>query len=246
MRSLLTFLTVLTLHAQVLGVGARKIFPAVTGTPPTYVSSCQNNNTTTTSVACTITGVAAGDLIPVALFYTPSSAVLSSITNSCGGSTALVDAATTTTNVGATTGAYFYNVTGGSCTITATFTSSPTKGILAHDVAGALASGSPLDQHTVGRTAFANTTCTNCLSSGSVTTTQNNEYVFAACMDTTVAAHLTAGTGYTVRQSQTAYGLTEDRTLLAAGSIAATCNRSSSSTANTNVIIITFKSATPS
>jgi hypothetical protein len=183
----------------------------------------------------------------VEVYFSPSgSTALNSITDSCSDTFHLVDNPTTTTNVGASAGAYAYNVTGGNCTVTATFNlTGSIKFMAVHNVSGALATGDPLDQHLVGRTAFMNSTCSNCLSSGSVTTTQNNEYIFGACVSSTTASFLTAGTAYTVRQSQTAYGLTEDRALLAAGSVAVTCSRSTSSTANVNAHIMTFKSATP-
>jgi hypothetical protein len=115
---------------------------------------------------------------------------------------------------------YAKNIAGGGNTVTATFgTAISSFGIVyIHEYAG-LDASSPLD------VTSSATGTTAAMSSGSATTTHANDLLFGAGASAGVVT--TGGAGYTIR-STAAGNLTEDRTVTATGSYAATATQDAS------------------
>jgi hypothetical protein len=252
-------LALLILNAQVTCFGQRivgvshRAAKAITGTPPTFTTNCEFTQAAGGGILiseCTLTGGTAGGTIAVGVWVSTSGTTLSSVTDNCGDTFTLYDNPTATNSGGAATAvARAYNVTGGTCLVTSHWSSSNgNKYIYAESIAGTLASGDPLDQHTVAATTTSSTTCTDCLSSGNVTTTQNNEYVFGIAMCGTGVGVLRGGSGFTesISVPPTLHGMPERLAKISAGVTAALFTRSGTTSATVNVHIMTFKSATPS
>ncbi len=245
------------LHSQlaesqtVLGAGHRAMGVAITGTPPAFGNKCtaeQISGSGFTTVACDVTG-ATGDTI-VAFSRNSSGTTFTSYSMTgctAGGAWATDDTAAQTGGTVATQQGHAYNITsGGTCHVIATYANSTgIKNIWATTLTGARTAGDSLAQHNITALATASTVCGDCVAGTSVTTTENNEYIIGACISSGVA-NLTIGTGFTVIEADTTRGLTEGRTKIAAGPVAVTCGRSSTSGSIVNVHILTIRSSTPS
>jgi hypothetical protein len=137
---------------------------------------------------------------------------------------------------------YAKNITGGSLTVTTTLSGSGVtiSKTFVCEVSGADTS-SPLDQHTMAEQ-YPVTTSTDNLTSGSVTTTANGEYVFGAgCQGTLNTATPAAGTGFTSGASSSNCRV-EYQIQSSSGSIAATFTPGES-TDGYFAAVATFKAA---
>lgn len=143
---------------------------------------------------------------------------------------------------------YLENIDNGPTVITVTFsTSTAFRSVIVHEASG-VATSSALDQAT-GQAQAAPGTGTDAVSSGSVTTTTNGQYIFGATAVTNsfpASQQFTAGTGYTEREETTADSAgvnmaSEDQIQTSAGSIAATFTQASGNGTVTH--ILTFKAA---
>jgi len=116
---------------------------------------------------------------------------------------------------------YAANIKGGSGKITATFSNAaPYRRILIHEYRG-IALTSPVDA--VSKNIADGTTAANAITTNSVTTTASGDLVFGAIMDDTGVNRITAGTGFTLRQSVNNKDLvSEDRLQALNGPVAAT------------------------
>lgn len=93
------------------------------------------------------------------------------------------------------------NITGGSCTITATLSAATSnKFLIAHEVSGVNTSTPTDGSILAGSTAGAGT---DTVSTGNFTTTQNGDYIMGVMWNTSFGGALpAAGTGYTLRASE--------------------------------------------
>ena len=127
---------------------------------------------------------------------------------------------------------YFLNSTGGAKTITATFSAGATfRRMNGHEVSGLAASG-VLDQ-TNGATGNG-----TALSAGNITTTQNDEYLYAG-FSHFVTATFTEGTGWTPAGTPGPDGFNEYRIPTATGTFTGNCT--ASATADWIAIVASFK-----
>ena len=140
---------------------------------------------------------------------------------------------------------YAKNITGGACTITATFAASRSfRRIVVHEVSG-LDTTAPLDQST-GQNQVSPGTGTDAVTSGSVTTTTNGQYIFATSMDDSGSNNYNAGTGFTGRElsiGASAPMASEDQVQGSAGAIAGTFTVSGNGTHRHINTVATFKAA---
>lgn len=137
---------------------------------------------------------------------------------------------------------YAKNITGGALTVTSNSTSNvvAVARTVVCEVSGANTS-TPLDKHAIQTQALPGTG-TDALTSGSVTTTTNGQYVYGA---TVVGGNdtLTAGTGFTGYDS-TANTMAEDQVQSSAGAIAGTFTAAQHGDLNTFITgVATFKAA---
>jgi len=165
------------------------------------------------------TNTTAGNLIMVALDY-PSTATLSSVTDSQGNSFTQAGS-TLTSHLSQKTAVYYApNIKGGADTVTLTFTGGTTSDIYVTEYSG-LATSSPVDvqkSHTH--------TGSGAATSNSATTTVPGDIIYAFCFVDS-GAGCTAGSGFT---GHTTGNLVEDETSGAAGSYAATATAGSNYT----------------
>ena len=210
-------------------------------------ASISTDGTAATTVAVTFPGnVTAGNLIALFVAFNNVANIIDSVTDSLGNTYTLVD---TALNFASDSHASYYakNITGGACTVTVTFTASVGyRSLTVHEVSG-LDTTAPLDQHAIN-TQVAPDIGTDAVTSGSVTTTTNGQYIFGACHVNNTGAGLTVdpGTGFTGRESidggaDSAPLESEDQIQPTAGSIAATFTLGANN--NTTTCIMTFKAA---
>jgi len=198
----------------------------VNATPPgpasiAYVqgASITNDAGATTIARAFTTSVAAGNLIVAAVSWG------SSATLSCTDSQANVYAVATTQHDSVNNQSlgicYAANAKAGTTTVTATFSSSASyRRLLIHEYSG-IAQASPVD--VVAKNLANGTTSANAITSTAVMTTTNGDLIFGAVMDDDGVTGITAGTGFTQRQSVNNKDLaSEDLVQALAGSIAAT------------------------
>jgi hypothetical protein len=177
-----------------------------------------------------IGSVAAGHSLAVYLWWFSPTATLASVT-ACGDTLTLANNPTTNTQEGArSAGAYIITSTGGTCTLTATFSADVESNILEHEVSGIGAFGgsgiNPQGNLGTGATATSPT----------ITTTVSGDYIFGATSN--VGTTTSPGTGFTSRYSDSNLS-SEDKIQATAGSIAATfTNQGSWSYFNTMVIAL--------
>lgn len=178
-----------------------------------------------------------------------TTSILTSVTDDKGNTYTIVQRAGST-NSGTQSFASFYllNITNAPTIITANFSSSQTyRTIIVHEVSGL----SALDQSAINVPASLPGTGTDALTSGSVTTTANGEYIVAGVYNPDTDRNLpmyAAGTGYTKREevgsgtSDFENMASEDQIQATAGSIAGTFT---DATFNEyyGVALMTFKTA---
>lgn len=212
-----------------------------------FVKSASGSKFDATSVSAIFgSNVAANNIIAVFVYWLSTINTLTSITDNCGGIYTIVGNPTTGSS-GRVAMAYSVVGSTGSCTVTANFSGSQFAKIIAHEIYGVNTS-SPLDnnQHVLNYQA-APGTGTNAITSGSITTTQNGDYIFGATVaeDCSEGGTLSAGTGYASRaldSSGSCSMSTEDIIQTSAGSIAATF-QTTTGWANYITGIMAFKDA---
>ena len=196
---------------------------------------CCSQNSITITTDSNVTG---GNALALAIFSDTVALSISSIdVSSCQGNT-FTHAGDNPGNANVEGwGYYAANISGGACSITVTM--SGTAVLLAvrlHEISGA-ATASPLDQH-AGAVQSSPGTGANAVTTGSVTTTTNGQYIFAAMVSTGTSTP-SAGTGYT-GVGGTGSGISEYQVQGSAGSIAGTFTQATEGF-NVASILMTFK-----
>lgn len=215
------------------------LLPFVGWAAPAFVQSSSNSVATGTSVSTAYpSNVTAGNLLVGCIF---SDVGVTGVSGSIGGQTwSLVSA--NTDGATFTFGMYYFpNTAGGANTITATLSGTTAY---THLILGEWngVDPAPLDQKT-NQFQAAPGTGTDAVTSGNVTTTTDGQLIVGCGNSMTYAAdQLSAGTGFTIRQSHFGDNPMEDRIQTSAGSIAATFT-STSATNNYVPIVGTFKAA---
>lgn len=184
--------------------------------------------------------ILANSVIALAITALNSSRTISSVTDSLGNTyTYAGDNPNSGDNNNQMWNYYAEGVSAGACTITVTFDANDDlRRIYAHEITGCATSGA-LGQH-AGQAQATPGTGTDAISSGSVTTTTNGEYIFG-CTNANNTQTYTKGTGFTSLREDNTVGATEDLVQSSAGSIAATFTGSGGWKCQT--VIMTFKEA---
>jgi hypothetical protein len=210
------------------------LMPSMASAAVSFVQSTYNDtggSAADWSVAATFTNpVTAQNLIAVLVTWGTATNDLTSVTDSRGNSYAIQSAFVLTDGGNTQTQAVAYakNIAGGTNTVTANFSTTPGWRVIAiHEISGADLTA-PLDGVTgLFQTSVATTA--NAVTSGSITTTANGDYIFGATVNTSAFPTITAGTSpaYTIRTNNSPNSTvanigTEDRVQSTAGSIAAT------------------------
>lgn len=246
---LLLLVYVVCVKAQILGPILASPSVATGGSAPTFVQSASGSAFSTTVSAVFGSSVTSGNKI-IGMVGVDQGSVTFIVTDNCnaGGTSdtyTLADSAG-----GSGTGTTFYATAGttGSCTVSATFSGSGSKGyvLAVHEITASI-----LDVHVSSLDSFGNYNTTDSITSGNVTTTAANTYIFAASFDDqSRGSTLLAGTGYGLRVSIDPGGggtgdnlFTEDRTLSATSTLAGTFTRSTTCSGNCRFVtgIMVFK-----
>src|SRR6266446_5781192 len=212
-------------------IGAPNCFAAWT-----HIKSCQGD-VVASPITCTFgSNIGAGHMTVFGMYV--SNGAGASIS---GDGDTYVQVGSTQAISGGATLLFFYvtNTTGGSATITASFTSISFGSIIGEEYSGQLTSGA-LDQNTFGSCTVS---CTSPSSSGNVTTTANGELVFGYHWDN--VGGQAAGSGFTQRTSD-ATGVDEDLTEDLVQGTAGTTSATASYTGGGDwgIFVATFKPAT--
>src|SRR5207249_10561614 len=193
----------------------------VIASAPSHVqgASITNDAGGTTIAKAFTTSNVSGNLIVAAVSWGNNSAVTCS--DSQGNSYAVATTQYDSTNNQSLAICYAANVTGGANTVTARFGSSAGyRRLLIHEYQG-VALNSPVD--VVAKNVANGTTGSNAITSTAAITTVSGDLIFGAAMDDSGLTTITAGTGFTQRQSVNSKDMaTEDLVQTAAGSVAAT------------------------
>ena len=193
------------------------------GTTPTYAQSNSAHNFASTSTPVTFSSnVATGSIIAFGITERDTVA-LNSVTSSCvTGNLTIVD---TTANNGTEEFAYQgYGIVskGGSCTVSANFASaSAGAGIMVNEIKG-VSTSSPLDVHKMQDQYYPGTG-TDAATSGNVTTTASNDYIFGFGSDiAATGVTMATGTNYTLVMAESEWETTEYKILSSVSLVAAT------------------------
>lgn len=187
--------------------------------------------------------VAANNLIVGAVTW-DGNHTLSSVTDSQGNTytleTVVRDGATPTVSL-----QVFHTIAGSSaaCTVTATLSGNANrKAIVVHEVSGVQTTAGYRDKY-AGQSQSNPGTGSNAVTSGSVTTTTDGQYIFGATGDPGYSTGKTQGTGYTLQETDGVMSIltSEDQVQTSAGSIAATFTIDGFAVIST--AIATFKAA---
>src|SRR5262245_2397714 len=156
-----------------------------------HVQSAQGDSTDHVAFASNNT---AGNLIVVAVLFSPSTALVTGITDTRGNT--YVQARSHTNSTGNIYGTVWYakNVAAGANTVTLSFSGVSSSQMIILEYSG-LDTTAPLDQVNSATSSSAGTV----LNSGNVTTTAANELIFGAA-GVASAANITPGAGFTERQ----------------------------------------------
>jgi hypothetical protein len=182
-------------------------------------SAVTNDTSSRTIAQAFTTATAAGDLIVAAISWGNNAAV--SCSDSQGNTFAVAVTQYDNINKQSLAICYAANVRGGADTITATFSATaPYRRLLVHEYRGIALTGA-LD--VVAKNLANGSTASNAITSTAATTTVSGDLVFGAVMDDAGVNNITAGTGFTMRQSVNNKDLaSEDFVQVSAGSVAAT------------------------
>jgi len=195
----------------------------VTVIAPPVVAYVQGANMTSDSAASSIaraftTSNTAGNLIIAAVSWGNSGGVTCS--DSQGNAYAVATTQTDSVYNQSLAICYAPNVKGGANTVTANFSGAPVyRRLLIQEYQG-IALVDPVD--VVAKNVANGTTATNGITSTSAVTTSSGDLIFGAVIDAVDLTSITAGTGFTQRQSNNMDMATEDLVQAASGSIAAT------------------------
>lgn len=210
-------------------------------------SKSATNDASATTLPVTFTSnVAAGNLIVVAVHWgVTASEALTSVTDGLGNTyTEIGNCRRFDASGGDGTGFeitmyYAKNIAGGACTVTANYPAARSfRRIFVMEGSG-LDTAAPLDQST-GQAQAAPGTGANAVTSGSVTTVANGEWIVGTTTSDTGANTPSGGTGFTRREA-VGFGAIEEQVQAVAGSIAATFTFGAADRAVTSVA--TFKAA---
>jgi hypothetical protein len=166
----------------------------------THVRSAKGTINGSATVAATFGAAStSGNLIAVAVMYL--GATLNSVTDSKGNTYTLVGSPTTGAGGNIVQLAYAKNITGGATiTVTANLSASSAQNeIVIHEISGADTSVPLVSQN--GQAQTAPGTGTDALSSGALTFSGSNNYVFGFTVNEGNSATLTQGTGFTLGNS---------------------------------------------
>ncbi len=218
-------------------------FPPTAQAAASFVKSASNSAFNRTVGVAFAGSVTANNVVAVMVGWLPATQTLTSITDTCGTVYTLVDNPVTGTS-GRAAMAYGKISTTGSCTVTATGSTGVTYiTATVHEISG-VDTSIFLDnnQHKLSYQVTPSTAA-NAVTSGSITTTQNGDYIFGATFNESANGGLTitAGTGFTSRQASP-YARSQDMIQATAGSIAATFTNNLGY-ANFITGIMAFKSA---
>ena len=210
---------------------------------PAHIQSAESPSTTTPGASATFANpVGNGHLVAGVASYS-NTCTLGTITDDSAVQATQVDTGTDTTEGQKSTSFYFVNVTDSLRTVTENVTGAGCTSSVIIDEYSGVATVSPLDQHAVGTQLSGGGTGANGLTSGSVTTGTAGELIYGVNSTVGGATTITAGTGFTLRQTQT--GLqqnlsSEDKVQAVAGAVAATFTTNNGG-ASTNTNVMTFK-----
>src|SRR5437660_117780 len=192
-----------------------------TTTPVVFVQSAGGtNNTSATSIAQAFSATnAAGNFIVAVISWESNATVRCS--DSRGNTYAVATTQFDATDNQSLAICYAANVSPGANTVTATFSASVGyRRVLVHEYGGVIAAN-PVD--VVANNIAYGTTLANAITSTTAVTTAPGDLIFGAVMDDQGVNSITAGTGFTQRQSVNNKDLaSEDQVQGFAGSIAAT------------------------
>lgn len=214
-----------------------------------HVKHASSDNTAINNPTATFAGsTTSSNLICGAVAY-DSAVTLNSVTDSKGNTYSIVRTVTDALNLTKLSSFYAKNITGGaSHAVTANLSATSTYALIAvHEVSGADTS-TPLDVET-GQVQV-DPTGTDGISSGSVSTSTNGQYVFAGSFTSAPPSSSTAfsaGTSYTLRVNDGYINTlskigTESRIQTSSGSIAGTFTRSETGM-DYMTVVMTFKEA---
>lgn len=214
--------------------------------PAAFVQSKLTRQTAsaTTTAATFTSNVTAGNLIAVMASWDGGIGVLSGITDSLGNTYTAVNNVSDGGNPNHYATWYAKNITGGACTVTVTYTSSRPITLLEVVEISGVDTTAPLDKSAIQLQATPGTGA-NAVTSGSVTTTTDGQFIFGCSIATgSFTQTYSVGTGFT--SIDNVGTSVSDRALIceyqiqtSAGAIAATATQ----TNNQNVVtaIMTFK-----
>lgn len=222
-----------------------------TSTPPTFIQGAANDawNEDHVAVHLESSTVEAGDVIAADVFVGQQGTTLDSVTASCvTGDFTLVNNSTTYGTASYSAMAYgIVSDTSSTCWVGAHLSapSGHALTLVAHDIRG-LATSSPLDASAMQSQSYPGTG-TNAVTSGNITTTQNNDYLFGVTNNASNDGGFapTAGTGYTLRAYDENGPQSEDAVQSSAGSVAATFTSTDGGYASYLTGIMAFKAANP-
>lgn len=191
--------------------------------PAAFVQGTSYNSTTSQNPTLALgSNATAGNLLAGFIRWESDTVTLNSITDSLGNTFVLVNNPTAHPNISAR-GALYYakNISGGADTLTFNFSASVSSAAVVHEASG-LDTTAPLDKNAI-QGQFAPGGGTDAVTSGSITTTDDGEYIFGSTLNAN-GSTLTAGTGYTQRTyiSGTMEFMSESQVQASAGAIAAT------------------------
>lgn len=207
---------------------------------PAFVQSANNFVSAATNTATFSGNCGAGSAVVVFIMNADSGTGLSSIT--IGGVAATPVDAVATFFSAVLAGTYIRaNVPAANCDVVVTWNATVASIVVAHEVSG-VDTASPVDGHAINGQ-LSPGSGTDAVTSTSVTTTVNGDYIFGASFDQADNGQINAGTGFTVRVHQTAGGqrrqttqeLTGNQGI--AGSIAATFTDVATNSNNVTAII---------
>ncbi len=150
-------------------------------------------------VATFSNATAAGDLIAVYVSYAGNTSV-QGVSDSLGNSYTVVDTVDDGDDTQKSSTAYAKNIAAGTDTVTVKLDGSVCcRVVIVHELGGA-DPAAPLDAHS-GHEEGSTGTSSNAVTSGTMTTTSDHDYIFAGTSDGKAASgqHITAGTGFELR-----------------------------------------------
>lgn len=214
-----------------------------------HVQKCQTLSFSSPStVACSLTGVTAGNALAVGVYWNHATTTLSSVTlTTCTGTVTLYDNGQASGNAKGSTGAVFGVGVGGNCTITANFSAAATEAkIWVHEVSGV--SGGTIAGNLADTDATRNTTCTDCMPDVAgqlaITPTVNGAYFFGLAVGGGSPA-LSPGTDFTDGATDDLRGTAEYYVQPTAASHATTFSRTDTVSATHVVFALVLQPSPP-